>query len=152
MSKPTYTPDPRGLVSKYVIHRRNDDGTVGEVIESPAFVLRPYDPHARVALVAYAASVAKDNEHLAADLLELVEQHGSEMSPSQPGRVEGAVGMLIESAREAGAGQMSVVLKTADGKPLNGVFVVMEGEVVERVVNMLEQERLMAEFVKIASE
>lgn len=73
---PEYTPDPRGLVSKYIVLRRNDDGTPGKIVEGPTFTLRPFDPHARVAMVAYAASVAKENEHLAADLIGLVKQHG----------------------------------------------------------------------------
>lgn len=75
MKQHTYTPDSRGLVSKYVVYRRNADGSQGELVEGPTFTLRPYDPHARVALVAYAESVANENPQLAEDVFTLVAEH-----------------------------------------------------------------------------
>ena len=71
MSK-EYTPDPRGLVSKYIVYKVNEDGSQGDRIEDPTFTLRPYDPHARKALLSYAKSVRLENAALADDLERLV--------------------------------------------------------------------------------
>ena len=59
------------LRSKYIIYRRNEDGTQGEEITEQTFLLRPHDPHARVAMKAYADSVEATNPQLAAELREL---------------------------------------------------------------------------------
>lgn len=69
-----YTPDPRGLVGKYIVYKRNDDGSQGDLVEGPTFILRPSDPHAQTALLAYAASVRDSNSELADDLETLVRQ------------------------------------------------------------------------------
>ena len=68
MSEHKYTPDPSGLYKKYNIYRRNPDGTNGDEVTGPTFTLRPYDPHAAVALRAYADSVQSENNSLATDL------------------------------------------------------------------------------------
>ena len=67
-----YTPDPNGLYEKYIVN------TVGgEPLEGPVFVLRPFDPHARVALRAYASSVESENPTLAHDLRELANTYSN---------------------------------------------------------------------------
>lgn len=73
-----YTPDPRGLVSKYIVYRRNEGGSQGEPIEGPTFTLRPFDPHARIAMLAYAASVQTENPTLSRDLVSLFDEHSAE--------------------------------------------------------------------------
>lgn len=64
--------DMSGFYKKYNIYRRNPDGSDGEHIAGPTFTLRPHDPHALVALKAYADSVRGTNSALAADLDALV--------------------------------------------------------------------------------
>lgn len=139
MNTSGYTPDPRGFVSKYIIHRRNDDGTLGEVISGPTFTLRPYDPHARVAMVAYAASVANENKHLADDLLNLVGQHGGTNELSQIGLVEAAVEILIQSAKTFGAGKIAVYMDDESGEPISAVVAIVEPELVKRVKALIKQ-------------
>ena len=63
------------LRSKYIIYRRNEDGTQGEEVDGKTFLLRPHDPHARVAIKAYADSVEETNPQLAADLREMVAEY-----------------------------------------------------------------------------
>lgn len=69
--KDKYTPDPMGYYKKYTITRTDDDSEV----EGPTFLLRPYDPHARVALAAYAASVRSTNPALAQELEYMILNH-----------------------------------------------------------------------------
>lgn len=89
--KPKYTPDPQGLYAKYHVFRRvlptadNPTG-VGDTVEGPLFVLRPYDPHARHALLAYAASVVLTNEQLARQLVDMVAEHSADAP--MPSRAE----------------------------------------------------------------
>lgn len=66
MSK-TYTPDQNGLYNKYIVTKAD-----GSPVEGPTFTLRPYDPHAKRALVTYARSVEKENPQLSEDLLKMV--------------------------------------------------------------------------------
>lgn len=73
--KKEYTPDLRGFVTKYIIYRANEDGSQGEQITGPTFTLRPYDPHARKALLAYAESVSEENPELSEDLVQLVKNY-----------------------------------------------------------------------------
>lgn len=55
----------QGLYAKYKILKTS----TGEEVTRPAFVLLPDgDPHARAAILAYAASVEAENAALAADL------------------------------------------------------------------------------------
>lgn len=54
------------------IYRRNPDGTNGEQVDGPTFTLRPHDPHALVALRAYADSVRPTDPLLAEELDALV--------------------------------------------------------------------------------
>ena len=59
----------RGLYRKYELRRVNEDGSLRYVVADPFFALRyTTDPHARVALEAYADSCAADYPALAADL------------------------------------------------------------------------------------
>lgn len=59
----------RGLYRKYELHRVNEDGTHRFQVFDPFFVLRyTTDPHAAVALKAYADSCEHDYPALAADL------------------------------------------------------------------------------------
>jgi hypothetical protein len=64
--------DDRGYYEKFKVVR-ND---TGEEITSFRFVLLPHDPHARVALLAYADSVEGDNPELARELRERLAQYG----------------------------------------------------------------------------
>jgi len=67
--------EKQGLFQKYKIVR-NDGNPVDE--SAVFFVLRvDTDQHARNALLAYADSIADDNEILASDLLLLVERYSS---------------------------------------------------------------------------
>ena len=75
MAKPVNMPDPKGFYGKYRVFHVGERGTLGEEVEGPVFTLRPYDPHARVALKAYADSVRETNPKLAADLEHLVAAH-----------------------------------------------------------------------------
>ena len=76
--EPVITPDPdrdRGLYRKYELYRvkEDDSGNVYEhyQVEDPFFVLKyTTDPHAAVALAAYAKSCESDYPQLAADLRE----------------------------------------------------------------------------------
>jgi hypothetical protein len=65
--------EPRGLYDKYNV-TRND----GSPVDGFAFVLRLNDPHARVALLAYAESVRSENPTLWADLVYEVEMYSYE--------------------------------------------------------------------------
>ena len=65
-----YTPDPRGLVAKYNVYKRNDDGSNGDLVEGLTFTLSPYDPHSHPAMEAYANSVENENPQLAKDIRE----------------------------------------------------------------------------------
>ncbi|MGX9669945.1 hypothetical protein [Mycobacterium sp. HM-7] len=59
----------RGLYAKYSIYRNTDAGRAIVPLTDPAFVLRyTTDPHAAVALGAYANSCEADYPKLAADL------------------------------------------------------------------------------------
>jgi hypothetical protein len=62
-----YTPDTKGLYQKDRVYRANEDGTNGEEVRD-LFVLRLADPHAQLAIQAYAASVVPENAELAFDL------------------------------------------------------------------------------------
>lgn len=64
--------DFNGFYKKYNIYRRNPDGTNGAQVDGPTFTLRPHDPHALVALKAYADSVRPTNPLLAEELDALV--------------------------------------------------------------------------------
>ena len=68
MKTEKYTPDTRGWVPKYFVYYKNEDGTQGDLVESPTFTLRPVDPHARVALRAYAESIKEENNDLYNDI------------------------------------------------------------------------------------
>lgn len=70
MKNETYTPDTNGLYNKYTVVRQ--DGTP---VEEPTFTLRPQDPHARIAMLAYAQSVQKQNGQLAKDLRSLASSY-----------------------------------------------------------------------------
>lgn len=63
-----------GLYNKYELFRvREDDPGHAFRVHTPFFVLRyDRDPHARVALAAYADSCAADNPMLAADLRDML--------------------------------------------------------------------------------
>lgn len=59
----------RGLYRKYELRRVNEDGSLRYVVADPFFVLRyTTDPHARVALEAYADSCRDEYPVLADDL------------------------------------------------------------------------------------
>lgn len=59
----------RGLYRKYELFRVNEDGTPKHLVTDPFFVLRyTTDPHARVALEAYADSCGQEYPQLADDL------------------------------------------------------------------------------------
>jgi hypothetical protein len=63
--------DLRGYYDKFQVTRRE----TGEEITGPKFTLLPdHDPHARVALRAYADSCEGENPDLAADLRELASE------------------------------------------------------------------------------
>ncbi len=59
----------RGLYRRFDLYRVGDDGEPQYLVTDPYFILRyTTDPHARVALEAYADSCADDYPELAADL------------------------------------------------------------------------------------
>ncbi|AVO21677.1 sulfatase-modifying factor enzyme [Mycobacterium phage MooMoo] len=59
----------RGLYRKYELYRVSEDGSSRYRVTDPSFVLRyTRDPHARVALAAYADSCEAEYPALAADL------------------------------------------------------------------------------------
>lgn len=58
----SYTPDPKGLYDKYTVLKD------GNPVDGFTFVLRMPDPHARVALLAYAGSVKTENPTLADEI------------------------------------------------------------------------------------
>lgn len=70
MNNDTYTPDPKGLYKKYNVTERS-----GKPVEGFTFVLRLADPHARVALQAYADSVRAENFQLAADIEDAIRSY-----------------------------------------------------------------------------
>lgn len=63
--------DARGYYSKFTVIRRE----TGEEVTDATFTLIPAsDPHARVALAAYAEACEEDNPGLARDLRELLSE------------------------------------------------------------------------------
>lgn len=77
MSEPKrYTSDPKGLYRKYAVFEAAGIGRTspGNPILD-CFVLRPQDPHARIALMAYAESVRAENPVLAQELTTWVAVH-----------------------------------------------------------------------------
>lgn len=71
----SYTPDPRGIYEKYKVTKL--DGTA---IEGFHFVLRIPDPHAQVALEAYAKSVRSENQLLHDDIMRILSEIRGERS------------------------------------------------------------------------
>lgn len=74
MSNPRFKPDLQGLYRKYIV----TDAVTGKEVDGATFTLRPEDPHARVALKAYADSVQGQNPTLADDLYALVHLHSED--------------------------------------------------------------------------
>lgn len=74
------TEEPRGLYHKYDVARLVETPTgTARAYPGPVFVLAyATDPHAAVALRAYADSVESENAALAADLREQLRRHGQE--------------------------------------------------------------------------
>lgn len=66
--------DLKPLYRKYNIYRRNEDGSNGEMVDGNTFTLRPHDPHACIALFAYADSVQASNPELANGLRQMVRE------------------------------------------------------------------------------
>ena len=72
MSIPNYKKG--GLIKdKYLIFKSTSNGIIPVDLDSKYFVLRvDKDPHALIALYAYAISVKRDNKELSDDLLEWI--------------------------------------------------------------------------------
>lgn len=49
------------------------------------------------------------------------------------------VGELVNMVEEFGAGKMSVIPRTNNNEALYGVFIVMEPELVERIIQTIEE-------------
>lgn len=62
------TREPDGLFEKYRVIRKGIGG--GRIVENPFVLVPEKDPHAVVALIAYAASVEGENPTLAKELRE----------------------------------------------------------------------------------
>jgi hypothetical protein len=86
--EPPESSDPdsaRGLYSKYEVYKIEPWGTGIRLTDpGPVFVLAyPKDPHARVALAAYAESCQADYPYLAEDLRDLLDEHRPDDYPSR---------------------------------------------------------------------
>ena len=71
--------EPRGLYDKYRVTKAD-----GSPVDGFTFVLRLQDPHARVAMLAYAESVRAENPILWADLVYEAEMYGFDEPEVQP--------------------------------------------------------------------
>jgi len=122
-----------GLRQKYHITK-----TSGEPVDESAvyFVLRvDEDPHARNALLAYADSVAGENEMLASDLILLVERFGGNMTKTKTG-TEHKISSVSEMAATLKHADPDSIVTNENGKrvsayldALNGTIVIVEDDV-----------------------
>jgi hypothetical protein len=132
-----YTPDPRGLYNKYAVCRQSDTGAYE--VAGPCFVLRPQDPHARVAMVAYALSIQQENPELASDLIALTEQHADSGQSKSSTQVFAAGSILLKAAHEMHAGQMNVVSYNKQEEPIGGVFTIRDADLTRAILLTIEQ-------------
>jgi len=87
MNEASVDPDrQRGLYRKYELYRVDEtDPTQRSLVFDPFFVLRyTRDPHARVALAAYATSCAHDYPQLAAELREALRKSDGAQPDDDP--------------------------------------------------------------------
>lgn len=137
--KHEYTPDPKGLYQKYIVHvEPSGVETDPDTVIRDAFVLRPQDPHARVAMAAYAMSVSGENPQLSADLRALVDEHHGESTATSMQAIDAAAVMLMQHLVDAQGDQMKVVISGESDEPKAGVFVTLEPELTQTLITVCD--------------